>query len=66
MPKTQSLSQSAREALARMREQGQFPPGQLTVDDVLTALERLERQTPSQLLLRRELRRSGLEDLIDG
>jgi len=49
-----------------MREQGQLPPGQLTVDDVLTALERLERQTPSQLLLRRELRRSGLEDLIDG
>jgi len=40
MPKTQSLSQSAREALARMREQGQFPPRQLTVDDVLTALER--------------------------
>ncbi len=66
MPKSQSLSQSAREALARMREQGQLPPGQLTVDDVLTALERLERQTPSQLLLRRELRRSGLEDLIDG
>ncbi len=57
MPKSQSLSQSAREALARMREQGQLPPGRLTVDDVLMALERLERRSLGQLLLRRELRR---------
>ena len=40
-----------------MREQGQLPPGPLTVDDVLRALERLERRSISQLLLRRELRR---------
>ncbi len=53
MPKTQSLSQPARKALERMRK----PPGRLTVDDVLMALERLERQSLSQLLLRRELRR---------
>ncbi len=66
MPKTQSLSQSAREALTRMREQGQLPPGPLTVDAVLQVLERLERRSISQLLLRRELRRSGLEDLVDG
>ena len=40
-----------------MREQGQLPPGPLTVDDVLGALEGLERRSLSQLLLRRELRR---------
>jgi len=40
-----------------MRVQGQLPPGPLTVDDVLRALERLERRSPDQLLLRRELRR---------
>ena len=61
-----NLSQPALESLKRMREQGQLPPGPLTVDDVLTALERLERRSPGQLLLRRELRRSGLEDLVDG
>ena len=66
MPKTQKLSQPAHEALTRMREEGQLSAGPLTVDDVLTALEGLERRSPSQLLLRRELRRSGLEDLIDG
>jgi len=63
MPKTQSLSQPAREALARLREQGQLPPGPLKVDAVLLALEKLERRSISQLLLRRELR--GREDLID-
>ena len=63
MPKNRSLSPPARSALARMREQGQLPPGPLKVDDVLQALERLERRSPSQLLLRRELR--GREDLID-
>ncbi len=57
MPKTQSLSQPARKALERMRKQGKLPPGRLTVDDVLMALERLERRSLSQLLLRRELRR---------
>ncbi len=41
----------------RLRQQGQLPPGPLTVDNVLMALERLERQSLSQLLLRRELRR---------
>ena len=57
MPKTQSFSRPARDALKRMREQGQLPPGPLTVDAVLQELERLERRSPSQLLLRRELRR---------
>ena len=66
MPKTQSLSLPARHALARMREQGQLPPGPLKVDAVLLVLEKLERRSRSQLLLRRELRRSGLEDLVDG
>ncbi len=54
-----NLSQPALEALKRMREQGQFPAGPLTVDAVLQALERLERRSISQLLLRRELRRMG-------
>ena len=57
MPKTQSLSQAAHEALIRMREEGQLPPGPLTVDNVLMALERLEHRSISRLLLRRELRR---------
>ena len=35
--------QPALEALARMREQEQLPPGPLPVDAVLQALERLER-----------------------
>lgn len=48
-----------------MRQQGQLPPGPPTVDDVLRALERLERRSVSQLLLRRELRRIGREDLLD-
>ncbi len=40
-----------------MRKQAQLPPGPLAVDDVLRALERLERRSPGQLLLRWELRR---------
>ena len=63
MPKTQRLSPPARDALARMREREQLPPGPLTVVVVLQALERLERRSRSQLLLRRELR--GREDLLD-
>ncbi len=54
-----NLSQPALEALKRMREQGQLPSGPLTVDVVVQALERLERRSISQLLLRRELRRTG-------
>ncbi|MCZ6752249.1 MAG: hypothetical protein O7E51_10525 [Acidobacteria bacterium] len=48
-----------------MRQQGQLPPGPHTVDSLLRALERLERRSVSQLLLRRELRRIGREDLLD-
>ncbi len=50
-----NLSQPALEALKRMRDEGQLPPGPLSVDAVLQALERMERRSPGQLLLRREL-----------
>ncbi len=57
MPRTQGISRPARDALELMRLQGLLPPGPLTVDGVLRVQEKLERRSPGQLRLPRELRR---------
>ena len=62
-PPGNSVSQNmTREALSKMRKQSHFPPGPVSVEDVMRVLDQLERRTPAQLLLLRELRRMQRHD----
>ena len=53
MARSCSLSQAALEASNRMRQVSHWPPGQLSLEDVLRTLDLLEHRTSGLLLLRR-------------
>ena len=56
MARSCSLSQAALEASNRMRQVSHWPPGQLSLEDVLRTLDLLVHRTSGLLLLRRKLR----------